>query len=153
MFKSLNRLFILPVENTKYALVGGSVRNLHGSASLVLDSKSKKRQQLQHVQKRNASAFKFQPDTAPANLGETTKMNLCQSITNALDISLSSDKSAGESDQPLVFHLHQFTHLVSSLFCEQLFLAKTLRSVASSDAQSDSRTSTVCLQEKKSPSE
>jgi hypothetical protein len=46
-------------------------------------------------QKRNASAFKFVPDTAPANLGETTKMNLYQSVTNALDISLSSEKSAG----------------------------------------------------------
>jgi 2-oxoisovalerate dehydrogenase E1 component beta subunit len=43
---------------------------------------------------RHASAFKFVPDTAPANLGETTKMNLFQSVTNALDISLSSDKSA-----------------------------------------------------------
>lgn len=47
------------------------------------------------VQKRNASAFKFVPDTAPASLGETTKMNLCQSITNALDIALSADKTAG----------------------------------------------------------
>jgi hypothetical protein len=46
-------------------------------------------------QKRNASAFKFVPDTAPTNLGETTKMNLYQSVTNALDISLSSEKSAG----------------------------------------------------------
>ncbi len=48
-----------------------------------------------NIQKRNASAFKFQPDTAPTSLGETTKMNLFQSVTNALDISLSSDKSAG----------------------------------------------------------
>ena len=47
------------------------------------------------IQRRNASAFKFQPDIAPASLGETTKMNLFQSVTNALDISLSSDKSAG----------------------------------------------------------
>lgn len=43
---------------------------------------------------RHASAFKFVPETAPAELGETTKMNLCQSVTNALDITLSSDKSA-----------------------------------------------------------
>jgi hypothetical protein len=50
---------------------------------------------LNNTQKRNASAFKFQPDIAPASLGETTKMNLFQSVTNALDISLSSDKSAG----------------------------------------------------------
>ena len=48
-----------------------------------------------NTQKRHASAFKFQPDIAPANLGETTKMNLCQSVTNALDISLSAEKSAG----------------------------------------------------------
>lgn len=47
------------------------------------------------VQVRNASAFKFVPETAPSNLGETTKMNLCQSITNALDLTLSTDKSAG----------------------------------------------------------
>ena len=45
---------------------------------------------------RHASAFKFVPDVAHANLGETTKMNMFQSVTNALDISLSSDKSAGE---------------------------------------------------------
>jgi 2-oxoisovalerate dehydrogenase E1 component beta subunit len=46
------------------------------------------------VQSRNASAFKFYPDEAPASLGETTKMNLCQAVTNALDIALSADKSA-----------------------------------------------------------
>ncbi len=50
------------------------------------------------IQKRNAAAFKFVPEVAPASLGETTKMNLCQSITNALDISLSADKSAGWFD-------------------------------------------------------
>jgi len=44
--------------------------------------------------KRNAAAFKFQPDEAPAELGETTKMNLFQSVTNALDLTLSSDKSS-----------------------------------------------------------
>ena len=49
------------------------------------------------AQVRNASAFKFQPDVAPANLGETTKMNLCQAVTNALDITLSGDKSAGNN--------------------------------------------------------
>lgn len=43
---------------------------------------------------RCASAFKFVPEQAPTNLGETTKMNLCQSITNALDLTLSTDKSA-----------------------------------------------------------
>lgn len=47
------------------------------------------------VQCRNASSFKFVPDIAPADLGETTKMNLCNSVTNALDITLSADKSAG----------------------------------------------------------
>ncbi len=46
------------------------------------------------IQRRNAAAFKFQPDISPANLGETVKMNLFQSVTNALDISLSADKSA-----------------------------------------------------------
>ncbi len=50
---------------------------------------------LNNFQKRNASAFKFIPDIAPPSLGETTKMNLYQSVTNALDISLSADKSAG----------------------------------------------------------
>jgi hypothetical protein len=42
-------------------------------------------------------SIRFQPDIAPANYGETTKMNLFQSVTNALDISLSADKSAGWS--------------------------------------------------------
>lgn len=46
------------------------------------------------INKRNASHFKFIAETAPADLGETTKMNLYQAITNSLDISLSSDKSA-----------------------------------------------------------
>ena len=56
------------------------------------------------LDKRNASAFKFLPDKAPAELGETTKMNLYQSVTNSLDISLSSDKSAGTS----TFSYHTF---------------------------------------------
>jgi 2-oxoisovalerate dehydrogenase E1 component beta subunit len=45
--------------------------------------------------RRDASNFKFIPEKAPADLGETTKMNLYQAVTNSLDISLSSDKSAG----------------------------------------------------------
>ena len=47
------------------------------------------------TQNRNAAHFKFVPDVSPASLGETTKMNLCQAVTNALDISLSADKTAG----------------------------------------------------------
>ncbi len=47
------------------------------------------------TQKRHASAFKFLPDVAPASLGETAKMNLFQSVTNALDIVLTADKTAG----------------------------------------------------------
>lgn len=46
---------------------------------------------------RKASHFKFRPDTAPAELGETTKMNLFQAVNNSMDISLSADKSAGSS--------------------------------------------------------
>lgn len=61
-------------------------KNLTKVCQLVANSK---------VQIRHASGFKFVPDTAPADFGETTKMNLCQSITNALDICLSQDKSAG----------------------------------------------------------
>lgn len=44
--------------------------------------------------KRDASHFKFIGDQASPELGETTKMNLYQAITNSLDTSLSSDKSA-----------------------------------------------------------
>lgn len=57
------------------------------------------------VQKRNASAFKFIPEIAPPSLGETTKMNLYQSVTNALDISLSSDKSAGNYAFLSIIHI------------------------------------------------
>ena len=56
------------------------------------------------VNKRNASHFKFMPDVASPDLGETTKMNLFQSITNSLDISLSSDKSAGKNLFLLIFY-------------------------------------------------
>jgi hypothetical protein len=60
------------------------------------------------TQKRNASHFKFVPDVAPASLGETTKMNLCQAVTNALDISLSADKTAGKLDYN---HIEEKNHL------------------------------------------
>ncbi len=53
--------------------------------------------------KRDASHFKFFPDKAPENLGETTKMNLYQAVTNSLDISLSTDKSAGIESNVLFF--------------------------------------------------
>jgi len=66
-----------------------SVRNLHTTLNKIANTSK-----LLLVQSRNASAFKFYPDEAPANLGETTKMNLCQAVTNALDIALSADKSA-----------------------------------------------------------
>jgi hypothetical protein len=49
------------------------------------------------TQKRNAAHFKFVPEVSPASLGEVTKMNLCQAVTNALDISLSADKTAGKT--------------------------------------------------------
>ena len=73
---------------------------------------------------RHASAFKFVPETAPAELGETTKMNLCQAVTNALDITLSSDKSSGT--RPLLFFpifisLYILAFLLISLFCLKFF--------------------------------
>ena len=57
------------------------------------------------TQKRNAAHFKFVPEVSPASLGEVTKMNLCQAVTNALDISLSADKTAGKNFQKKVFFL------------------------------------------------
>ncbi|XP_022081743.1 2-oxoisovalerate dehydrogenase subunit beta, mitochondrial-like isoform X1 [Acanthaster planci] len=43
---------------------------------------------------RNASAWTFVPDLPPEALGETTKMNLFQSLTDAMDIALSTDETA-----------------------------------------------------------
>ncbi|XP_071800990.1 2-oxoisovalerate dehydrogenase subunit beta, mitochondrial-like [Asterias amurensis] len=43
---------------------------------------------------RHASAWKFVPDSPPESLGETTKMNLFQSLTNAMDIALGTDSTA-----------------------------------------------------------
>jgi 2-oxoisovalerate dehydrogenase E1 component beta subunit len=43
---------------------------------------------------RHSSAFKFVPDEPPTSLGETTKMNLCNAVTNAIDITMNNDKSA-----------------------------------------------------------
>ena len=59
-----------------------------------------------HYQVRHATAFKFVPETAPSNLGETTKMNLCQSITNALDLTLSTDKTAGQAIEFIAYFFH-----------------------------------------------
>ncbi|XP_013778368.2 2-oxoisovalerate dehydrogenase subunit beta, mitochondrial-like isoform X1 [Limulus polyphemus] len=46
------------------------------------------------LNKRFSAHFTFVPDTVPASDGETSRMNLFQSITNALDIALSSDTTA-----------------------------------------------------------
>ncbi|XP_046549421.1 2-oxoisovalerate dehydrogenase subunit beta, mitochondrial-like [Haliotis rubra] len=43
---------------------------------------------------RTATSFSYVPDTPPPEHGETTRMNLFQSVTNALDIALSKDPSA-----------------------------------------------------------
>ncbi|CAK8671335.1 unnamed protein product [Clavelina lepadiformis] len=43
------------------------------------------------VTKRHATHFKFYPDPPPIDCGPTEKMNLFQSLTSAMDISLSSD--------------------------------------------------------------
>lgn len=65
---------------------------------------------------RHASAFKFVPETAPAELGETTKMNLCQAVTNALDITLSSDKSSGTHP-----FLEKNIYLMTLIYASQSF--------------------------------
>ncbi|KAF5905733.1 2-oxoisovalerate dehydrogenase subunit beta, mitochondrial [Clarias magur] len=46
------------------------------------------------TQKRYAAHFTFHPDPVPTTYGTTTKMNLFQSITSALDNTLSSDPTA-----------------------------------------------------------
>eukprot|EP00116_Pleurobrachia_bachei_P001857 sb/3462119/ len=43
---------------------------------------------------RNAAHFTYQPQTPPAHLGETNKLNMFQSINNALDLALAGDDSA-----------------------------------------------------------
>ena len=74
------------------------VSNKNSSGSVFVLFNNFYNKNLNNQQIRNASAFKFVPETAPSNLGETTKMNLCQSITNALDLTLASDKSSGKLD-------------------------------------------------------
>lgn len=46
------------------------------------------------LHKRSAAHFNFVPDTAPSSEGETSRMNLYQAVTNALDIALASDPTA-----------------------------------------------------------
>ncbi|KAL3245156.1 hypothetical protein MRX96_018293 [Rhipicephalus microplus] len=46
------------------------------------------------VQKRSAGHFTFVPDTPSSSDGETARLNLYQAITNALDLTLSSDPTA-----------------------------------------------------------
>ncbi|KAG7336223.1 hypothetical protein KOW79_000916 [Hemibagrus wyckioides] len=62
---------------------GGSLLRLSPSCSLRLKT-----------QKRHATHFTFYPDPVPTNYGPTTKMNLFQSITSALDNTLASDPTA-----------------------------------------------------------
>ncbi|XP_019625423.1 PREDICTED: 2-oxoisovalerate dehydrogenase subunit beta, mitochondrial-like [Branchiostoma belcheri] len=44
--------------------------------------------------RREASALSYVPETAPSDFGETTKMNLFQSINSAMDVALASDPTA-----------------------------------------------------------
>jgi len=48
---------------------------------------------LQHICKRNAASFTFVPETINIP-GETKRMNLFQSLTNAMDIAMETDNSA-----------------------------------------------------------
>ncbi|VDK48146.1 unnamed protein product [Anisakis simplex] len=52
------------------------------------------RRHLQTAPKRLAAAFKFSPSLADPSLGETSKMNLCQAVNNAMDTAMKSDPSA-----------------------------------------------------------
>lgn len=45
-------------------------------------------------QRRNAGGFNYVSELAPESLGETKKMNLFQSLTNAMDIALEKDSTA-----------------------------------------------------------
>ncbi|KAK2162361.1 hypothetical protein LSH36_100g11004 [Paralvinella palmiformis] len=47
-----------------------------------------------YVSKRHSSGFVYVPDTAPSEFGETTRLNLCQSITSAMDIAMERDPTA-----------------------------------------------------------
>lgn len=76
---------------------------------------------------RHASGFKFVPETAPAELGETTKMNLCQAVTNALDITLSSDKSAGMIAMCVLFAGNENVRKILFFFLLLLLLKSCFR--------------------------
>jgi len=43
---------------------------------------------------RHSSSFLYVPDVAPAGLGPTKRMNLCQALTSAMDIAMEKDSSA-----------------------------------------------------------
>lgn len=43
---------------------------------------------------RHSSAFSYVPDIAPSTFGSTKRMNLCQSLTSAMDIALERDSNA-----------------------------------------------------------
>jgi hypothetical protein len=103
----LNNFKKIPLNLNKYLVVGknsissfiiadSAHNNNLNTHNLILKSKELLKTKVKEsvIQKRYATAFKFIPDEAPKNLGETSKMNLFQSVTNALDLSLSADKSA-----------------------------------------------------------
>ncbi|XP_064473264.1 2-oxoisovalerate dehydrogenase subunit beta, mitochondrial-like [Ornithodoros turicata] len=53
--------------------------------------------------KRFAAHFTFVPDTVPSSEGETTRMNMYQAITDALDIAMAADPTAVIFGEDVVF--------------------------------------------------
>ncbi|KAM7441793.1 hypothetical protein ABFA07_009195 [Porites harrisoni] len=76
------------------AAAARSLRNLLSARNYQLAGTLKPRATLQRCCRVYASTFSFVPDSPSPLLGETQKMNLCQSLTSAMDLILESDSSA-----------------------------------------------------------
>uniref|UniRef100_A0A3P9I895 3-methyl-2-oxobutanoate dehydrogenase (2-methylpropanoyl-transferring) n=1 Tax=Oryzias latipes TaxID=8090 RepID=A0A3P9I895_ORYLA len=82
--------FFIRGANSRLSVGTGTSGSL-GAALLKLSPSCSSRSK---TQRRHAAHFTYQPDPVPTQYGETQKMNLFQSITSALDNTLSSDPTA-----------------------------------------------------------
>uniref|UniRef100_A0A8C7XET6 3-methyl-2-oxobutanoate dehydrogenase (2-methylpropanoyl-transferring) n=1 Tax=Oryzias sinensis TaxID=183150 RepID=A0A8C7XET6_9TELE len=82
--------FFIRGANSRLSVGTGTSGSL-GAALLKLSPSCSSRSK---TQRRHAAHFTYQPDPVPTQYGETQKMNLFQSVTSALDNTLSSDPTA-----------------------------------------------------------
>ncbi|CAB1422485.1 unnamed protein product, partial [Pleuronectes platessa] len=85
--------FFLRGSSSKLPLLG-AVSGAHSSVGASLLTVSPSCSPRMKTQRRHAAHFTYQPDPVPTNHGPTTKMNMFQAVTSALDNTLASDPTA-----------------------------------------------------------